>query len=150
MRVFIDLEETIIESWDNPLLMNVSKLKDILSTLEVSSVDVFSAAVWNDTDKSIFVSQMKEAIERVLDVVIVDTISMGDVWFQTQWKSAKFESICEMTALIGKKRMFEDWCREKHFNEHCILIDDSFGNSFLHNSDSGGIVQVIDVNNPKY
>lgn len=53
MRVFIDLEETIIESWDNPILMDVSKLKNILSTLEISSVDVFSATVWNDADKQI-------------------------------------------------------------------------------------------------
>lgn len=150
MRVFIDLEETIIESWYNPLLMNVIKIKNILSTLEVSSVDIFSAAIWNDTDKQIFLLQMKEAIERVLGIKIINVISMEDVHVQTQWKQAKFESICEMIALIGKKRMFEDWCREKHFNEHCVLVDDSFGNSFLHNCDSGGIVQVIDVNNPKF
>ena len=56
---------------------------------------------------------------------------MENVWKNTTWKCSKFESVAEMLSLIGKKRIFEDWCLQKFPNSHCILIDDSFGDTLF-------------------
>ena len=49
---FFDLEDTIIDSWQNQTLVNVHKVRKYISDNNIKDVVIFSAAVWNDKDKN--------------------------------------------------------------------------------------------------
>lgn len=146
MKVFLDLEGTVINNWDDALLLN--KCLDIRSWLKcnrVKEVAIFSAAIWNEADKQRFEKVIKPFLEDALDVKIMEWPSMEDVWKSTTWKGVGFENVCEMISLIGKKRMFEDWCLEKERGNHSILIDDSFGNWAIEHHDSHTSIGIVHV-----
>lgn len=144
-KLFLDLEGTVIATWDDRVLCNIERVKSFLG--DVKEVHIFSAAIWNDKDKRVFSDDIKPFLERVLDVSIMTWPSMEDVWKTTTWKGTRFENVQEMIALIGKKRMFEDWCFQKEQPETtCILVDDMFGNTTLIHDDLGIVVKTVDVN----
>lgn len=146
MKVFLDLEETVIDSWDSGLLINITKVKTWLSSLGIKEVSVFSAAIWNDSDKNAFNNHLKIPLEEALEVKILDWVSMEEVWRSTSWKAVTFDSVCEMISLIGKKRMFEDWCMLENRGIHNVLLDDSFGNWRIEHRDSFTVIEIVDVN----
>lgn len=143
---YFDLEETIIESWNDPVLCNVSVVKDFIKDNGITEIHIFSGAIWNGKDKNHFELTMKSWLERVFGVEIKSFPSMEEVRRVTQWKSVLFEDVQEMVNLIGKKRMFEDWCIQTHSRgSHCVLLDDMFGNTILINRDLDITVETVDV-----
>ena len=50
MNLYLDLEQTVIDSWDSGLLINSTTVKDWLERLAVKEVSVFSFAVWNEQE----------------------------------------------------------------------------------------------------
>ena len=144
---FFDLEETVIECWSNPILCNKDKIISFIQQNNVEEVHIFSAAIWDDRDKSIFEKTLKSWLEDTFNIKILSWPSMTEVWKETQWKICKFENVQEIIAMIGKKRMFEDWCKIKHHKDsHCILLDDSFDEEVLFNKVHNTAIEVVDVN----
>lgn len=125
--LFLDLEDTIIESWDNPVLMNVEKIREWIESHSFSEIRLFSFAVHCDRDIHIFETQMREAIERVLNIKIHPQVFATGNHYKEIGKHFK-ESIThnELFEVIGKYRSFIAWCNI-HFKEnHCVLLDDAF------------------------
>lgn len=144
---YFDLEETLITSWVDTLLCNKEKVEAFIKQHNVKEVHIFSAAIWDDYDKNIFEKNLKEWLEGVYNISIVSWPSMKDVWAKTNWKTVKFDNVSEFIMLIGKKRMFEDWCKIMHHSDsHCILLDDSFEEEILTNKNHNTTIEVVDIN----
>lgn len=144
---YFDLEETLITSWVDTLLCNKEKVEAFIKQHNVKEVHIFSAAIWDDYDKNIFEKNLKGWLEGVYNISIVSWPSMKDVWAKTNWKTVKFDNVSEFIMIIGKKRMFEDWCKLMHHRDsHCILLDDSFEEESLINKVHNTIIEVVDVN----
>ena len=147
---YFDLEETIIESWHDPLLCNVGKVRDFIAKNNIEQIHIFSAAIWNDVDKHTFEKSLKIFLEGVFNIEILSWPSMEDVWKETQWKTVKFDNVMEMIAMIGKKRMFEDWCKWMHHKDsHCVLLDDSFEDEIIINRVHNTQIEVVNIINYK-
>lgn len=147
---YFDLEETVIESWHDPLLCNVKKVRDFIAKNNIEQIHIFSAAIWNDRDKNTFEKSLKPFLEGVFNIEILSCPSMEDVWKETQWKTVKFDNVMEMIAMIGKKCMFEDWCKWKHHKDsHCVLLDDSFEDEIIINRVHNTQVEVVNIINYK-
>lgn len=143
---FFDLEETIILSWNDPVLVNKDRVTRFIEENSIKEITIFSAAIWNDEDKSHFHSFLKPWLEDVFKVSIVDVISMTDVWVGTSLTNIYIENIQELLSLFGKRRMFEVWCLEhSKANTHCVLLDDAFGNTLFINKDLQVSVETVDV-----
>lgn len=144
---YFDLEETLITSWVDTLLCNKQKVEAFIKHHNVKEVHIFSAAIWDDFDKTTFEKNLKEWLEGVYNISIISWPSMKDVWAKTNWKTVKFDNVSEFIMLIGKKRMFEDWCKITHHRDsHCILLDDSFEEEILTNKNHNTIIEVVDIN----
>lgn len=144
---YFDLEETLITSWVDTLLCNKEKVDAFIKQHNVKEVHIFSAAIWDDYDKNIFEKNLKGWLEGVYNISIVSWPSMKDVWAKTNWKTVKFDNVSEFIMIIGKKRMFEDWCKLMHHRDsHCILLDDSFEEESLINKVHNTIIEVVDIN----
>ena len=144
--LFLDLEDTIIESWDNPFLINVSKIKEWLVQHSFDEIRLFSFAVHSERDALIFNMYMKPAIEQVLDVVIHPDIFVTGNEFK---KIGKFfmESVThnELFSEIGKYRSFIAWCNIHFKGNHCVLLDDAFSNETQLLWDSNTQIDFVEV-----
>jgi len=78
MNIFLDLEDTIIESWDNPIFLEekISFIKKQIRTLLLDNIELsgdinfilFSMAVDNERSKKIFEERLKNKIEDIFKI----------------------------------------------------------------------------------
>lgn len=128
-------------------MCNKQKVEAFIRQNNVKEVHIFSAAIWDERDKTTFEKNLKTWLENVFNISILSWPSMYDVWQETQWKRFAFDSVSELISKVGKKRMFEDWCKIMHHRDtHCILLDDSFEEEILFNKVHNTIIEVVDVN----
>lgn len=143
-RVFLDLEGTIIDMWDNPILINVDKIRNFLVKCEVSEIEIFSFAIWDKDDVNAF-GDIKESLEKNLCVNIKTTHPLDDVSkIVNKFNRFQLKTI-ETASLWGKARSFEDFIDATHENSHCILIDDIVPLKRIENKDTGNIIELINV-----
>lgn len=76
---FLDVENTIIESWDQPYLIKIWKLKEILEYHNIKNVVIFSYAINNSYDAEYFNINMKEMIETALNIKILDVLTVEEI-----------------------------------------------------------------------
>lgn len=125
---YIDLEQTILESWQDPLLINVSKIRDFLKERQITEVSIFSYAIYNDNDKRIFADQIKPNIERALGVTVMGWPSVQDmIREEKKYTGIVFDQayeVAEYIQLRGKKDGFINYVQGTCDFETAILIDD--------------------------
>jgi hypothetical protein len=152
MKLFLDLEETIIKSWDNSLLCNVNTVKKFIETssfVEANSanllpVTIFSFAIWNEKDKLDFVWSMQERIETVLQTKVERVVTVEEIVNSIRRNMKAHLSVHDVVSIWGKHRAFFDWCRfEEECN--CRLLDDCVPNLFLVNKDTGFSTETINL-----
>jgi hypothetical protein len=148
MKVFLDLEQTVINSWHDHTLINGRKIKFALKHLGVSSVSIFSFAIDDDKDMQKFNDELKGIIEQYLDVTIDDVVTSEDVFKMYHQKGVKFDHLYEMKQMFGKSKSFIDWCtsRNENMGQHFILIDDACGSIFFCQKNLDITVEILDVN----
>jgi hypothetical protein len=149
IQVWLDLEETIINSWHEGLLMNVDKIKKQLELLNVCTVNIWSFAIWDEDDHNEFVkSGMKESIERALNVTINGWLCVDDIQKAVQkYENITYESRSDFMSLNGKHWSFIKYCLYKQRGHQNILIDDVVGNWLMSDADTNTIVQLINIKN---
>lgn len=147
MKIFLDLEETIIESWSNPLLMNVGKIGNFVHTSGVQEVGIFSFAIWNEQDKIDFEERhIKQAIEMALGVPINEILTVPDIANEVFWKTGVRMDISEFITIWGKQRAFIDWALITQRNENrVVLIDDVVRNIDVIDRDRNLLIELINV-----
>ena len=122
-KVFLDLEGTIINNWNQAELINVSLLSAYLRRHAVKEISIFSFAIWDNDDKDRFEQQMKAMLERALDVQVIEWRSVDDMLTSV---GCDLNERMDFIRERGKARAFIDVCKvREHSGSTCVLIDDA-------------------------
>jgi hypothetical protein len=150
-KIFLDLELTIVESWTDPTLVNVDKIRATLEKFGVTEVGIFSFAIWDDGDVSDFYKRkLNTLIETALGVKISQILTIPEIAKVVFWKTGLMMDVPEFISTWGKPRAFIDWVLMGHGKEcahtNFILIDDVVQNITTHDRDRDITVTLINVN----
>lgn len=144
MKVFLDLEQTIILSWEDPELCNVEKISSLLIATNIKSVSIFSFAIWNEDDKKHFDFTLRPLIETALKVRVDSWPSVDDMRREIMHKLGTDWDQHEFISVWGKSRAFFDWCRMM-VKENALLIDDVVDDEILMNNRTGFAISTMNV-----
>lgn len=143
---FLDLEETIITDFTDPVVMNLEVVKEHFKKIGVKQVHIFSFAMWGEREKKIFNQpDFKQWLERVFDLEIVAAPTVTEVMDEIFWKTSVSWDLCEFISIFGKARAFSDYCFLAHPTKNCFLIDDVAKNEITINRDSNTSVELIQI-----
>lgn len=131
--LYIDLEETIIRSWDQPFLINIDRVKQFVNKHGFKEINIFSFAIWNNIDREHFEKSIKEEIENCLQVSVNDIPTKEEILTIVRQRNRINMDSLELSTLWGKERSFEDFVFSKVSVEpiKTILIDDAVQNKIV-------------------
>ena len=146
---FFDLEETLIESWDRPVIINQSDISWFIDTHQIKEIQIFSFAIQTDHDKAKFESLLKKRIEHAFDIKITNVVTieqMRAAHFKIH--NLGFEDDFEFIGCVKKFGAFLSWCALHHPDAlSAALIDDTVDNITVWNRRTGQTIDFIDVAN---
>ena len=150
IAIFLDLEKTVIDSWDSGKLLesNIAKITRHVRTLNSLTdtkldLGIFSFAIWNDNDRIEFIEKMLPAIEEVIRIDVNQDLipSIADLVQHIKKKQnlSVFDHN-EFFNFFNKKSAFLAWGEQfvKASAEQppqfkmIELIDDMVDNSIMH------------------
>jgi len=146
---YFDLEETLIRSFYEPNFYNQENIEKLILEKEIKEIGIFSAAILDTRDKSHFIEYIKEGLEKRYNITIVEKRilmlqELADM-FMEQYRVSM--DVSEMLSLYGKDGIFQKYCKINYReNDHCYLIDDSYGNQTHIFHDQKLTVEIIDIN----
>jgi hypothetical protein len=143
-NLFLDLEETLIMSWNNPTIINVEQIKKLIFDISPDNIHIFSAAIWDSNDVDHFEKHLKDRLEKVFEIKISFVLSMEECKRKTSWATLNTD-ISELLLLIGKFRLFADVCKTLFKNSECFLIDDMCENELIINLDNCVVINSIKI-----
>lgn len=110
MIIFLDLEETLIDNWENGWLLpgKIKTIRGLRAPFD-AKVGLMSWAVWDEKDKAKFNSELRPELEKALGMKFSDEF----VWSMDDWAKQLFE-------FRGKKISREDLF--DIFGKHEILF----------------------------
>ena len=152
MNVWLDLEGTIITSWEdfllNPLcVINIKKVTNWLKFNGITEINIFSAAIYDAKDKSTFETEMKDILERLLNVKIIKYPSIEELMILTRsFDQYRYDSVHEFIYHNGKFISFLKLCVENYNTQYHVLIDDCVDNWIMEKSNHTRI-ETININN---
>lgn len=151
MLVLADLEQTLIESWDQPVLMphRAGMVRDFLAAHPDAELGLMSWAVYDDRDMDIFRRQMAPDLEQFLGRSWCRrwTLSL-DQWGQELSRATnKFLPRQELFDIFGKAEVFlalgrahPEWVARQ-----IVLFDDAFGSCQLVVEDRNTTARIVSV-----
>lgn len=147
--VFLDLEETIIDSWANGILVNAGRIKKWLDKNHLGGIHIWSFAIYDDKDQHEFeTSGMKTSIEHVLGREILSSLSIVDMSkLVYQYEKLRYDNRSDFMQMNGKHWSFIKYCMGHQIGNKCILIDDCVPDWVLSDNNTGTIVELINVRN---
>lgn len=147
MNVWLDLEDTIITTWAEGVLLRPSRIKQWLDEQGVKDIHIWSFAIWDETDKQIFLqSGMKDMIESALERSIDEFPSVKEMQAVIfKHERMMYESRTEFMQLNGKQWSFIKYCLGEYPGQCCILIDDAVSSLHIKDMKSGTEIQLINV-----
>ncbi len=128
MKVFIDLESTLIDDFDNLNLLegNINKIKSFLKILNVKEILLWSFAIMNQEDIKKFNESLKDKLEKALELKI--EILEIEKCFKDVCKanniSAEPKDLTDIFLFEPKSELLKQWLIVKGIEDHCLLIDD--------------------------
>ena len=145
-NIFLDLEETVIDNWDNGMLIRSTAVREFLMQHGAVNFTVFSFAVWNKADQATFDRNHRLVLERALDARVKACPTVED-FMQAEMKvtGIRFDTITDFVATKGKTGAFTTWCNLHHPTENCLLLDDVVDNIDIINRDSNRIIRFVNV-----
>ena len=147
MNVFVDLEETVIDSWNSGMLLNSAQVREWLHARGCRQVHIFSFAVWHAADRVHFDRNFRRMLTRALDVGIVSCPTVEDFMAadravtRTHWGT----DLGEFVGMRGKVGAFTSWCELHHAGQHNVLLDDVVPNAVWTNTDTGTTLEFVNV-----
>lgn len=131
--VFLDLEETVIASWDDQTLLpgRIAHIKEFLDGATAHDgveIGLASWAVWNDRDKSQFNNNLREDLENALGHKFDDRF----VWSMDDWAkelfvhTGKLMERSELFDIFGKEEVLIKMarCHPLFSDKNVLLFDD--------------------------
>jgi hypothetical protein len=126
---FLDLEETVIRSFDNPRLVNIEKVKKFLHNHGATELHIFSYAIHSEADRTIFNRDIKPRLEEILELPIVSCPTIPEVMkADYELTGLFFSPTSEVTEYIytrGKTYGFINYVNNKYNYTRAVLIDDT-------------------------
>lgn len=148
MKVFLDLEGTVVDDWTNMKLVNARRVGDFLQKLKVIEVGVFSFAVWNDNDLNLFKTDLQSRLESVLDVKVTDVPTVKMMMdLDRNSTHTHFDDASDFITMRGKKNAFMNWVDHMFPNTDCMLVDDLVPDVTVHNRLTKRSVFFVNVTN---
>jgi len=139
MNIFLDLENTIIDSWDNPVFLEekIDFIKNKLQKFdsEEKTLILFSFAVDNNHSLNIFNERLKYEIENLFNLQFSKIVLFSkDNLFKIAKQAFNIEPLVDDNIndiFLGntKEQIFEALILKEHLNETSILFDDTVSNS---------------------
>jgi len=159
VKVFLDLEETVITNWKDGTLMHqrCKRIRSFLNSLDGfdGTVSIFSFAVHNERDVIDFVCSMRERIEQSLGVTVTECLTVEQMAEKSQqltgcrWLDGDTMGgfdIFEFCLVKGKQGAFDDVCLFRETNDtRCILIDDVVPDRVTHFKQRNLTIELGDV-----
>lgn len=144
-HLWLDLESTIItpvlEGWWNTELMNVEKIKKIMTEFQPDTVNIFSFAIHNDKERADFLlSGTKAMVEKALGCTISSVPTVENEIIEkccnAKWISHKTVDFMDIRDFWGKQDAFRLWTQEVFKNNwkmweqetEVMLLDDDVKN----------------------
>lgn len=125
--LFLDLEGTIIKTWENPTIINSMKISNFIKHNGFEEIGIFSFAIWNQADGEKFLNEMLPLIEKVLTVKItvahIPTIETLRRDVMNEFNLAKL-SKDDFFCFNNKESAFITFCRRNFKDSNCVLLDD--------------------------
>jgi hypothetical protein len=146
--LFLDLEETIIRSWDKPFLINVDKIYAFIMDHQFDSVNIFSYAIYGQDDVKTFNSYAyRDVIEDYLGVKIELVPTCEEIY-------RSYCNVMKRVALDGdsvhdfctKEIGFHYYCRDKFENAYCVLLDDTVEHTSVTIFDKHLVTETLNIN----
>ena len=130
--VFVDLEETLIESWDDHRICKRQKVRDFIKA-HGHEVELFSFAVWNEKDRDIFSASLQDWIQVEHEIIFKKIHTLQDVARTVRdYRSVHYETLNDVITLHGKDRAFEDFCLAQNKRDwKFVLLDDVVQNKTI-------------------
>lgn len=150
MKVYLDLEGTVLTNFDDPVLMNVQRVKDFLDSLNVKVVSVFSFAVYDERDKETFAREMQPMLERALGVTVMECPSVDDMMAEVFHQTGCQFGRQEFLTAYGKENAFRAFVKATQDSGTFLLLDDvvedtCFNRNGKHTQQTVKTVNVLDV-----
>ena len=141
--LFLDLEQTLIESWYVPDFCNRDFINKIIDQEGTNKIHLFSFAIIEESDQLEFQKRFKNPIENHFNIEILSVISVREM-MNTIFKSqgAIFEKF-EFITIWGKLKAFQDYCAISFENTECVLVDDIVPNTTYTLTDKNLIIRTI-------
>lgn len=124
LKVFLDLEDTIITDWFNSELKNFHAVKTFLKEHQITNVWIFSFAIWDARDADIFDRKMKSWLEREYEIEIDGVVTVDEMEKTILWKQGMEFTTSEFLSVWGKQRAFHDYITLTQPEGEFLLIDD--------------------------
>lgn len=119
MKLFIDLEGTVINDWFDMVPVMVDTMREKIGGHEV---EIFSFAVFNDEDLQRFNIDIKPTIEEVFGCKVVKCHTVEEIKAVVQKGTGLYLSITDFIQLFGKERAFQEFCLKEKVSG--TLFDD--------------------------
>jgi hypothetical protein len=148
ISVWLDLEETLIKSWHDHMLINdFFKVKKYVESLQANKVNIFSYAIWTNEDKYEFENDLKPWLEDHLGFFIEKNPSVADMVNATkQFQGIIYLDHIDFINLVPKWLGFYYYISNLQSNNTTYyLIDDCVPNMVINSNNTIQFVNVKDL-----
>ena len=121
---FFDLEQTLIESWEEPFIINHEIVSEIISRPDFDNkVSIFSWAIWNEEDLVTAKRFIYPKLEAEFGIEIIDTVTKEQLFkiVKEKWFWLDEDDFGDM---FDKERAFIEFCRLTKLKGNQYLVDD--------------------------
>lgn len=145
MRVFCDLEETLIDNWGDALLVNVDRISNWFELHNITEIEIFSFACWHEKDRQHFNNMMRAMIERAFKVKVTVVWTTEEIQEIVLRHLMTEFTLSEFLSIWGKRRAFAEFCDALYKDDICVLLDDCVPNLTFFDHDKNLVVEYIKV-----
>ena len=130
--IFVDLEQTLIESWHDHRICNRVKVSNFIKA-HGNAVELFSFAVWDEKDREKFETDLKYWLEEEHNLVFTKIHCLEDIAkVIREFRGVQYETLNDVITLHGKDRSLEDFCLAQNKTDwKFVLLDDVVQNKTI-------------------
>lgn len=155
MLVLVDLEETLIESWQEPFFLpgRIALVRDFLQQHPEAELGLMSWAVYHDQDMGVFQRTLQADLERLLERPFSPRWTLHlDQWGQELFDCTRkrlpreelFDVFGKADTLLALARHHPEWVQRE-----VVLFDDAFDDMALEIPGRGTKARIVNVKQPR-
>lgn len=146
--LFLDLENTVITSWNDVCLINTDAIRKFIRRQDVDHVNIFSFAIWNVDDLARFQRIFQPLLESALDTRIVGVPTVSDMMdVDNEHHRMVFDNACDFITTRTKKDAFINWVNATCTQQDCILVDDVVPDVTITDRLTNRKIHLVNINN---